>query len=191
MNLVEEKSMRKVFLLYFLTYVILLSGCSQENTQETVLYAYESWIEMVMNVWVIGPGLDRNLVTLLIDGEYRDYKKVTDENFPSLNSIKEAVEEVCTVSCAEELFYIPYFNTRKIYVEKDGVLYRELVEIPMNHGGELISFQVIEKRSDFISARMEFQNDFTEYNHIIDISISLQDSKWLVDSLDQTFVEVP
>lgn len=183
--------MRKVFLLYFLTYVILLSGCSQENTQETVLYAYESWIEMVMNVWVIGPGLDRNLVTLLIDGEYRDYKKVTDENFPSLNSIKEAVEEVCTVSCAEELFYIPYFNTRKIYVEKDGVLYRELVEIPMNHGGELISFQVIEKRSDFISARMEFQNDFTEYNHIIDISISLQDSKWLVDSLDQTFVEVP
>lgn len=183
--------MRKAFLLYLLTYIILVSGCSQKNTQETVLYAYESWIEMVMNVWVVGPKVDGNLVTLLIEGENSCYQKVTDENFPSLNSIKDAVEEICTVSCAEELFYIPYLDTHKLYVEKDGVLYRELIEIPMNHGGELINFQIIEKRSDFISARMEFRNDFTEYNHIIDISISLQDSKWLVDSLNQTFVEVP
>lgn len=170
--------------------IFLLSGCSQDSVQDTVINAYESFLEMNGVIWVVGPEAHgpishKDKVVTFEEGEFFI---VDDENIKSLDGIKKSVEEVCTLKCAEEMFYKPYLEVSKIYIEKDGVLYRQFAEIPSTYGGELTDFKIIEKKKDYISAEIEYYSDlFSTY--IIEISISLENGKWLVDSVEQIWYD--
>lgn len=183
--------MKKRILISLMCCIFLLSGCSQDNTQDIVMDAYEAFLEMNSDIWVIGPeahGPDSHSDKVVTFME-RDFFKVDDEKIKSLDSIKKSVEEVCTLKCAEEMFYKPYLEISKIYIEEDGVLYRQYAEIITSYGGELTDFKVIDKKKDYISAEMEYYVDLHDTTQTIELSISLENGKWLVDSIEQVWHE--
>lgn len=180
--------MKKRFLFCLLCCTFLLSGCSQKNIQETVMNTYDSFLKMYMDVWVIGPKTDNSEIFSLVEDEEPQYYKVDDERIRSLEDITKSVEEICSKNCAEELFYKPYLVDAAMYIEQDGVLYRKLAEITMSYGGEFRNFKILVNKEDYISANIEFYNDLINMSFTIEISISLQNEKWIVDSLRQTWL---
>ena len=49
--------MKKILLIgsMLLCYLYVLSGCTKQESKELVLNTYESWKEMNMEVWILGP----------------------------------------------------------------------------------------------------------------------------------------
>ncbi len=179
--------MKKIMFLALVCCVVIISGCSHKNVQETVMNTYKSWKEMNMSIWIIGPTLDSSEDNKLIDSNGSLYYRVDDDRYQSIEDIKKVVEETCTSKYAENIFYKPYLEDDSIYYEKEGILYKKMVEIPANYGGELINVQIIENKADYICAKLEYYDELLDNNYTIEITTVLQNEVWLVDSLIQVW----
>lgn len=177
--------MKKLLLIgsVLLCYLFILSGCTKEDSKQLVLNTYESWKEMNMEVWILGPTTEADVYSL----NEGVYMKVNDDKFASIADIKGATEEICTKSGAEKMFYDKYLEQSKLYCEKDGELYRLQADIPANYGGELEEFKVLESKENYIHSQMTFSDGEVANNYTIDIILIMENGKWLVDDCSQKF----
>lgn len=189
--LYEGKFMKKklILLVGILCCSFILAGCKKNNVQELVLNKYELWMNMNMDIWIIGPSVEYENSFNFLQNDNFCYYEVVDNRLNSISDIKEEVEKVCTVSGAEKMFYHYYLEQEKVYYEEDGVLYRKMVEIPANYGGEFTSFEVVEKRKDFIHAKINFFDKETDNSYMIEITLVKQNQKWLIESLEQIYID--
>lgn len=165
--------------------LFILSGCKKRDSKELVLNIYDTWQQMNMDVWIVGPAISESDLYPLGEDDEALYLKVNDDKFNSIMDIKSATEEVCTKNGAEKMFYNNYLTQSKIYCEEDGSLFRLQAEIPTNYGGELVNFKILEEKKDYIRSEMEFSDSELESDYTIDIILVMENGKWLVDNLVQ------
>lgn len=179
---------KKIYILVLLFCILGIEGCAKKGVEEIVINAYESWKITNMNIWIIGLSLDTGESYFFDEDKEIPYYKVKDERLQNLDDIKGAIEEVCTKKCAERMYYTPYLENDSIYLENNGILYRKMVEIPANYGGELRGFQIKEQKKDYIHAELEYYEDLVGEYYTIDITIVLQGDKWMIDSVEQLWL---
>lgn len=169
--------------------LFILCGCQKRDSKELVLNLYDSWRQMNMDVWIVGPEITESNFYLLKEGVKVPYWKVNDDKLNSITDIKNATEEVCTRSGAEKMFYDAYLIQSKLYYEEDGSLYRLEADIPADYGEEPVNFKILEEKKDYIHSEMEFSDSESdsesESTYTIDMIIVMENGKWLVDNLVQ------
>ncbi len=157
-----------------------------EKTKDLVLTTYQEWCDMYFDVWLSWPQCGN-----IYDSPKAElgYMVVEDEAIRSIADLKRVTEEICTPEAAKELFYDMYLDEIELYIEEDGILYRKMADGIGNLGGELLGFDIIEKKEDYIHARMKYLDDLNEFTHNIELKLVNVGGKWKVDYWNQVYDE--
>lgn len=151
-------------LLMGLLAALLLSGCSKTSTEEETLsevlptlLEQEVFFEGVYR----GAGLPTTPNAPYVpDDNYQCFVPVTDENYPTVEALKEATEQVFTKEYAEANFYVWGF-------EEDTARYRNVdgqLCMDIGQGGgldkqwDLDSFEVVSEDEETIVITVDYLN---------------------------------
>lgn len=176
---------KKRIIALFLTIVsCFFCGCGDTEAKQIVRDTYMNYNQMYREVWLLPS--EQEVDGTIYELEGSAYIKLKD-SFGLIAQVKEKTEKVCTREFAQKEFYDTTLEREQPYFyEKDGELYLLCGEMPGLSTGEIKEIKILEKKEDFIHAKM-IGEEFILGETVTDIVLVKQDGVWKIDSLTLEF----
>lgn len=185
--------MRRMMVTCLAGLMVFLCGCAgsaRKDARKIVLDTYEAYEQMWADVFFTWPKTagDVNDVFTL-EGLEGSYVVVDDARYRSMADIMQTIRAICTSNGAAQLETIYFQKEIPLFVERDGVLYRQNADDmghPFYQDRAKVDVQILTQEESYIHAKVEFACEWdlpgTAY---VDLELVLEDGVWKVDSVER------